>query len=389
MKRFTILLILFVVMAGVSGEEVETISGRVVTADGPLPHAHMTLKISFEEKFVEVQKTVTREDGTYLFRNLLDAVYLVELRHKDRTFSKLAKPGDALDFHLTGAVKGAVRYPDGTPVPETLVQMATKYGPVAEAKTDGNGRYTFEGLMTGTTYWVGLNVGGVPYGREVKVGDEPVQADLTIYEATSSDEGIKVAMDHVQIIPQEGLLDVTEFIVFENAGDKVFDGGMLRVALPKERRLTTSSIMQCCFLQYEDSAMLDPMQPIMPGGQFRAWVNYKLEIDSKEYSFAKGLAYNTRIAVLLVKREGDIDAEAVEGIGDRKTVEFKGENFYGFSAENLDPEKGYVVKISGLQPIDIKTKENRGMIALIPLPAILASIGYLLARRKTNARSKT
>lgn len=210
-------------------------------------------------------------------------------------------------------------------------------------------------------------------------------ANADVEDVESSDEDIEIVMHHLVIIPQEGMLDITEYLIYQNTGDKVFSDSMLNISLPKERKLTTSSIMECCFVQYENSAMVDPMRPIKPGEQFQIWINYKIGINLPEYTFSRSINHKSNMLTLSVQKDRNIDAEALMGLGSKEVIEFDNKNYYSFSAYNLDSYSSFAVKLSGLQPLDIKRKPaltRTQMTGVILIMLIVILIAYSFIRKR-------
>ncbi len=119
-------------------------------------------------------------------------------------------------------------------------------------KTDAQGRFAFTGLETGKTisYAVSTTYQGAHYTTNpIDLSTRPVQQlNLTVYEATTSSAGIATAQAIVVLdVPegQTGVLIVSEYFFFENAGMRTYVGSLsasrdkpnaLRFSLPPGAR---------------------------------------------------------------------------------------------------------------------------------------------------------
>lgn len=106
------------------------------------------------------------------------------------------------------------------------------------ATTDAQGKFRFTGLeIEGDwTYVVGVTYQGVTY-RSGPMSFEPGEAELsptvTVYETTTSDDGIHIQRAHMLLSLLDQRLSVTEFHIFLNPGDRTYIGediGMARRA---------------------------------------------------------------------------------------------------------------------------------------------------------------
>ncbi|MFQ6136891.1 MAG: collagen binding domain-containing protein [Candidatus Hydrothermarchaeales archaeon] len=374
------------------------ILGKVENSSGPIPDLKVDLKIISGDNFTIVQSTTTDEGGTYKFQNLnYNTKYVVEVEHKGRRYAQSVTTDvneTKRDFILAGAIRGTIRYVDGAPAMDLLVEIFDQFGEVGRAITGRDGSYTIGDLMINGSYQVTFIEGGIPYSKTIQVKENtPLDVDFTIYEITTSDEDIATAMRHIVINPQDGMLDVTEYIIYHNIGEKVFNNSMLYVWLPKDRRLTQPSIMECCFVQYDDHALVDPMDPIMPEGQFQLAFRYRIPIDSTEYIFKQGIKYRPSMLGLFVRRGEGVTAEVVEGLRFEGISTLEDRNYYSFTGLDLAPGSNIAVRLSGLKLLDIKVegiappKNSKNWAWLVAIVILLIPIGYLLIRKRDESRS--
>ncbi len=94
---------------------------------------------------------------------------------------------------------------------------------------DAEGRFQFSGLETGEdySYIVYTEYLGIQYGTvalKFESGESQMEADLFIYETTTSDDAISIARIHFIITVSEGMLVVDEVQSFSNSGDRTYIG---------------------------------------------------------------------------------------------------------------------------------------------------------------------
>ncbi len=97
---------------------------------------------------------------------------------------------------------------------------------IAEATSDEQGRFRFEDVGPGE-YAIGVTHLEVPYvERQIRVTEASpdATADLHVYQTTTSDEEVSIRADHLLLRSSEDAVEVTEFVVFYNAGDRSYLG---------------------------------------------------------------------------------------------------------------------------------------------------------------------
>ena len=103
------------------------------------------------------------------------------------------------------------------------------------AKTDAQSRFVFEGLSTelGYSYQVTLNFQQADYtGDWISFDDGETNefTEVTVYDSTTSDEAIRVAMAHTIIYVEQGSLEVVEYYLFVNETDRTYIGSTMATA---------------------------------------------------------------------------------------------------------------------------------------------------------------
>ena len=101
--------------------------------------------------------------------------------------------------------------------------------PPQTVEVDAGGRFRFEGLETSQDYGYVLHTEylGIQYGTNALTftgGETELQADVFIYETTTSDEGISLYRIHFVVTTLDGELEVNEVQSFSNSGDRTYIG---------------------------------------------------------------------------------------------------------------------------------------------------------------------
>ncbi len=302
-----------------------------------------------------------------------------------------AEPGSgAIQGQLVNATK------DGSSVAAQDVTLTTYLNDAemdsATTKTDAEGRFVFDGLSTGPGYGyqAKLDFQGVEYNSEWLIFDEGEIAkpvEITVYDSTTSDEAIKVAMSHMIVYIEPGVLLVKEFYLFVNEADRTYIGlrevdadtkETLRFSLPDEATelQPTSGLMECC-IYTSDDGFIDTM-PILPGPK-EVTYSYKVNYDSGTHTFSRRINYPTDSFNFLVQGEG------IEVAADQLTAEeplnIDGVWFNHFSGGDFTPGDTLVAQLSGLP--ETASQGTLTWVALM-LAVLTGSFGfgYLLKRRR-------
>jgi hypothetical protein len=109
---------------------------------------------------------------------------------------------------------------------EVLLVRPGTSAPVARAAADAEGRFTIRGVPAGD-YALGASYLGVPYVRRdvnVQEGRRVTEADLDVFQTTTSPEAIRLDADHLLIEPDKDGAGVVEVMVFVNTGARTYLG---------------------------------------------------------------------------------------------------------------------------------------------------------------------
>ncbi len=265
-----------------------------------------------------------------------------------------------------GMIEGAItnKTPAGGTVEnQEIILHVSKGGSEIEtlvARTNSSGGFEFRDLFTDEdySYYISLDYQGGEYLSET-VSFEKEQRhiilDLIVYDSTSSDEKIKVEIDHLVILEaEEGFLLISEALVFNNTGDKTYIGEeddlsgvkqSLRISLPTGfyDLEYVRGLMDCCASQTKDG-IIDIMD-LKPGPK-TVTIRYKLNYSSKNYLFTKLFDYTTTNFYILAPTvfQTASDSLILEG-----PVEIEGTLYTALGLEEeMSANSKITVEISGL-----------------------------------------
>ncbi len=262
----------------------------------------------------------------------------------------------------------------------------------ATAKTDSVGHFIFDGLSTdsGYSYEVKLTFQQAEYYSErlaFNDGQTRKSTEVTVYDSTTNDKAIRVAMTHSVVYVELGSLRVVEYYLFVNEADRTYIGSKevaegtretLRLPLPnKATELQVGSgLMECCIVGSEDG-FVDTM-PVLPGVKEVAY-GYRISNGSGTYSFSRNVNYPTASYNLLVQGEGVEVASNQLTAGE--PMEIEGMWFNQLSGQELTVDETVVARLSGLP-----YSNNRGTILWVVLALVVLGAGagftYLMRRGK-------
>ncbi|MFC1943217.1 carboxypeptidase-like regulatory domain-containing protein [Chloroflexota bacterium] len=283
----------------------------------------------------------------------------------------------------------------GTSVAEQNVTLKT-YQNDAEvdattSKADAKGRFVFDGLPPESdySYQVEVNFQEADYTSEWLSFDEgeiTKSTEVTVYEATNSDETIKVTTAHTIIYVGQGSLEVKEFYLFVNEADRTYIGSQevtaegeretLRFPLPKEATELQPDygLMECCILSSEEGFTYT--MPILPGSKEVAY-SYKVGYNSGVYKFSQRVNYPITAFALLVQ------GEAIQVTSDQLITEeplsINDTRFNHLSGENFSRGETLAARLSGLPQTN-----NQGAILGVVLALVVlgAAFGFVYLARK-------
>lgn len=309
----------------------------------------------------------------------------------------LSAPALAADLG-NGVIEGRLlNATSGLSVPNYELTLKTYLNDAEAAadttETDAEGGFIFSGLSTASNYSYNITLifQEAEYSTELTVfsqGETTKSVDVTVYDATTSDEGIEVELSHTIIyIDGDGLL-IKEFYLFANNTNLTYIGfrpdadsdtrQTLRFYLPDGAGefQSTSDLMSCCIYS-NDSGFVDSM-PVSPGTREIAY-SYKVSYDSGEYLLLRKADYPVADYYLLVQGEDIVITS--DQLTREEPFEMGGTLFSYFSASALAPGETLVADISGLVQVGDQDVVTWVTLAVVVMVAGAVS-GYLFIRKK-------
>jgi len=260
-------------------------------------------------------------------------------------------------------------------------------------KTDAKGQFVFNGLSTESdyAYQVMLSFQDADYYSQwlsFNEGETAKSTEIVVYDSTTNDAAVRIAMAHTIIYIEQGTLRVVEFYLFVNETDQTYigstettdgQGKTLEFFLPQEATdfQVRLGLMECCIVSSEDG--FTESMPVLPGSKEVAY-SYDIKNNSKTYNFSRVVNYPISEFDLLVQGEG------TEISGDRLTVgepmDMGDAWFNHFSGSDFAQGDTLTFQISGL------TQNNRGIVSWVFLTLALLSAGFisLYFLRRRNLR---
>lgn len=264
-------------------------------------------------------------------------------------------------------------------------------------RTNSSGIFEFKNLSTdkGYSYYLSLNYQGGEYQSDA-VSFPPEESllvlDLIVYDSTTSDEKIKVDIDHLVVLKaEEGFLLVSEALVFNNTGDKTYIGERndssgenksLKISLPAGfyDLEYVRGLMDCCASQTKDG-IIDSMD-LKPGPK-TVVIRYKLNYSSKSYLFTKLFDYRTTNFYLLAPTvfKTSSDSLILEG-----PVEIEGAPYTALGLEKeMFANSRITVEISDL-PSSGWRFTHSAIFGLVAFFVVLGLAYPLLKKSKTSKK---
>ncbi|MFA4934863.1 MAG: hypothetical protein WC568_03410 [Candidatus Methanoperedens sp.] len=338
--------------------------------------------------FAPLAETTTDKNGSYAFTDLNDGRYRVNLTYNGTIYGEnLALQGKAVvDFNLSGKIEGFVLKANSTleGIPLRLIDASGIE--VMSALTSKNGKYSFNKVNVGSSYFVEATYEDVPYTKEATSSGS---ADFLVYGSTKDGDVISVNIDHIVFSRAPKGIKVDEFVEFTNTGDKVFfskDRAWVGISTPEGATNFQTDVMECCLQREKDSAWIDPMKPIMPGETYKVEISYVFNPETSNNIFSKGMIYNTSYLTLLSEKNNGfgIDSKYAK----KETVPNEGKEFEVLSFMSLPRGNLIDARITGYVPS--KTSGSEDFNYLIPALALIliGAVSYPLIRSRMAKKTR-
>ncbi len=248
-------------------------------------------------------------------------------------------------------------------------------------RTDVEGHFVFEDLATEPvySYRVILTFQQAEYTSDwlsFDVDESSKVIEVMVYDATTSDESIRVVLSHTIIYVEEDSLLITEYFLFVNESELNYIGSeevapgikeTLKFSLPEgvAELQFTHGLMEG-HIYNKDDGFVDTM-PVLPGGKEVVYV-YKLNYGPGTYEFSRGENYPTTNYNFLIQGE-DITVTSAQLTTEEPMV-IEGTLFTHLSGTDLAPGDTLVTRLSGLP----MANNQRTMITIIWVVLVLGAL---------------
>lgn len=259
--------------------------------------------------------------------------------------------------------------------------------------TDAGGKFFFTGLATGPGYsyesQLYYQTAEYTSPRTSFSENETIRTiEITVYDATTSNEELRISTAHSLVYLGQGSLQVNEYYQIINDSDLAYIGSRevapdaketLRFSLPAgaSQLQPEFGLMDCCIYNTEDG-LIDSMA-VLPGAKEIAF-SYIVDYSSGKYT----LPYQTNLPVdrydLLVEGDG-VKVESDQLITG-ELVDMNGLLFNHLSRQELAAGEKLVVEISGLP--ETSSTGDTVLLVLLVLVVLSAGFGFLYMTKRTR-----
>ncbi len=292
---------------------------------------------------------------------------------------------------------------DGSSVAEQEIFLITYLDGVEEnketTKSSAGGQFVFDDLSSGPgyNYEVMLTYQQVEYYSEklnFDEGETVKSVEITVYDATTSDESIRIDAAHTIISFGEDALKVMDYFMFVNDTDRAYiglkevnpegDRETLRFSLPAEvfGLGLGFGLMECCVVDSAEG--FSDTMAVLPGVK-EVTYTYGINYDSGAYVFSRKINYPTSSYEFLVQGENTRVASDLLIVEDPLNIE--GARYNYLTSGELLPGDTLIVQLS-----DLPESTNQGAIIWMLAAVILLGLGfsfaYLVKKRKFQPVSR-
>jgi len=252
---------------------------------------------------------------------------------------------------------------------------------IMTTQSDGEGKFQFDNVTTEHKYLVSTKYMEVDYYYLVTFESEETQkfVEVSVCDATTSDEAIKVGLAHTIVNVEEESLNITEVFWLVNDGDRTYVGtdGVLVFTLPEGTADFEASQELMPDYQLLDDNRVTYLVPFPPGERQLTYSYRLAKLGSDEFSIPLVIDYPTDSLELMVQGEG-IEVAVSQLAPAEPVVTGTGERFIHFRGENLLGGTVVNIHLSSLS-------EDSGMpyvILWVIIAVLIASIAVYLIKRK-------
>ncbi len=214
-------------------------------------------------------------------------------------------------------------------------------------RTDKDGRFQFDNIVTGHEYVVSAKYMGVDYYYPVdfKPGETTAYVEVGVCDATTSDKAIRFRMVHAIISIEKESLLVTEVLGLVNEGDRTCVGGadgVLVFSLPEGA--CSFEVPQEMMPDYQllDNTKVVHLVPFPPGERQLVFSYQLVKPDTAEFTIPLKVDYPVDSLELMIAGE-NIEAAVTQLAPAEPVITETGERFIHFRGENIP--RGTVIKL--------------------------------------------
>ncbi len=338
--------------------------------------------------FMPLAETATDKDGNYAFNDQRDGKYRINVTYSGITYGEnIDLKGKAvLDFNLSGKIEGYVLKTNKTLEGISVRLMDASGIEVMNTLTNKSGKYSFNKVNAGSSYFVEAAYADVPYTKQANASES---ADFRVYDSTKDGDVLSVNIDHIVFSKAPGGIKVDEYVEFMNTGDKVFfskDRAWLGIWTPnKDVTRFQTDVMECCLQREKDAALIDPMRPIMPGETYSAQISYVMNPDSSA-TFNKGTIYNTSYITMLSEKNNGFGIESSSA--KKEIVPSEGKEFEVLSFMNVPKDQRLDIRIPGYVPSKTGSGEDFNYLILIVAVVLIGAVSYPFLKNKIGKKPR-
>lgn len=253
----------------------------------------------------------------------------------------------------TGQIDVTVQGYDG--VSTMTASLLDSNGGYLENKTVNSASFFFTGVSLDKLHSIILTYNGVPYTTQVNATkDSQKQVNIRVYELATSDEGIKIAFQHVALFKGEDSIVVSEYIQFLNIGDKVQNGTDLKIYMPQGYKNYKSS-HSCCMTKTDFGFLFKIPSPVLPGEMQVFDLDYEISSDTDQYKFAKISFYDTDDVIVTIPTGTDFKAvpNSYEALASQGIVDIDEKTYDSYSGQSIFAGEGYALAVTGYKSTSI------------------------------------
>lgn len=197
--------------------------------------------------------------------------------------------------------------------------------------------------------------------------------DLKAYSSSDDDSKIQITAHHLIIESIENALQVTEYIILQNAGNTSYlisssEGNKigLRLELPNGfKDLKIEGLMECC-ISFDENTLLYS-HATLPGMMH---IIFSYHMPSKKHvNLSRRLSFNTSKLLALVG--GEHSSLTSNTLSDSGQAQMKGKTYTKYTANNLNKKQAIDIQLE----LPVKWRFNPvwlfGMVLVVGLAAIL------------------